>query len=59
MDRGDWWAAIYGVAQSRTRLSSSSSMVTLSMTKEARIYNGGKVSSRNATGKTGQLHIKE
>ena len=24
-DRGAWWAAIYGVAQSRTRLSSSSS----------------------------------
>ena len=34
MDRGDWWAAIYGVAQSRTRLkrlsSSSSSKVRLS-----------------------------
>ena len=31
MDRGTWWAAIYGVAQSQTRLkqlsSSSSSMV--------------------------------
>ena len=32
----------------------------LSMTKEARIYNGGKkVSSISGAGKTGQPHIKE
>ena len=30
------------------------------MTKEARIYNGGKtVSSGNSAGKTRQLHVKE
>jgi len=30
------------------------------MTKEARIYNGGKtLSSLNGAGKTGQLHAKE
>ena len=34
-------------------------MGTLSLTKEARIYNGGKtVSLINDVGKTGQLHIK-
>ena len=34
-------------------------MGTLSLTKEARIYNGGKtVSLINGAGKTGQLHIK-
>ena len=39
-DRGDWWAAIYGVAQSRTRLkrlsSSSSSSSILNILKKAR-----------------------
>ena len=35
-------------------------MVTLSLTKEARIYNGEKtVSLIIDAGKTGQLHIKE
>ena len=35
-------------------------MVTLSLTKEARIYNGEKTaSSRSGAGKTGQLHVKE
>ena len=30
------------------------------MTKEARLYNGGKtVSSTNGAGKTGQLHVKD
>ena len=30
------------------------------MTKEARLYNGGKtVSSINSAGKTGQLHVKK
>ena len=29
-------------------------------TKEARIYNGGKIaSSKSGSGKTGQLHVKE
>ena len=33
---------------------------TLSMTKEARVYNGEKtVSSVSGAGKTGQLHVKE
>ena len=36
------------------------SMGTLSLTKEARIYNGAKsASSVNGPGKTGQLHVKE
>ena len=35
-------------------------MVNLSMTKEARIYNGEKtVSSISSARKTGQLHVKE
>ena len=35
-------------------------MVNSSMTKEARLYNGGKsVSSINGAGKTGQLHVKK
>ena len=63
-DGGAWWVAIYGVAQSRTRLkrlSSSSSMVTLSLTKEAKkIYNGEKtISLTSGAGKTGQPPVKE
>ena len=35
-------------------------MVTLSLTKEGRIYNGEKTASLiNGAGKTGQLHVKE
>ena len=35
-------------------------MVTLSLTKEARIYNGEKTaSSIRGAAKTGQLHVKE
>ena len=35
-------------------------MVTLSLTKEGRIYNGEKTaSSISGAGKTGQLHVKE
>ena len=35
-------------------------MVTLSLTEEARIYNGEKTaSSISGDGKTGQLHVKE
>ena len=35
-------------------------MVTLSLIKEARIYNGEKTaSSLSGAGKTGQLHVKE
>ena len=60
-----WWAAVYGVAQSRTRLkrlssSSSSSMDNLSSTKEARIYNGLKtISLTSGAGKTGQPLVKK
>ena len=33
---------------------------TLYLTKEARVYNGGKTSSSiNGTGKSGELHVKE
>ena len=51
-------------SQSRTRLkqlsSSSSSMDTLSLTKEARIYNGEKtISLTSGAGKTGQPLVKE
>ena len=51
-------------SQSRTRLkqlsSSSSSMDTLSLTKEARIYNGLKtISLTSGAGKTGQPLVKE
>ena len=35
-------------------------MGTLSLTKEARIYNGENIaSSLSSAGKTGQLHVKE
>ena len=35
-------------------------MVTLSLIKEARVYNGEKTaSSISGAGKTGQLHVKE
>ena len=34
-------------------------MDTLSLTKEARIYNGAKIVSSISAGKTGQLHVKE
>ena len=35
-------------------------METLSLTKEARIYNGEKTTSlTSGAGKTGQLHVKE
>ena len=34
-------------------------MDSLSLTKEARIYNGEKVSSISGARKTGQLHIKK
>ena len=35
-------------------------MVTLSLTKEARIYNGNKITSlTSGAGKTGQPHVKE
>ena len=35
-------------------------MVTLIITKEARLYNGEKtISSKHGTGKTGQLRVKE
>ena len=58
-DRGAWWAAVYGVAQSRTRLKQLS-MDTLSLTKEARIYNGEKtISLTSSAGKTGQPLVKE
>ena len=65
MDRGVWHAAVHGVAKSWTRLkqlssSSSSSMDTLSLTKEARIYNGEKtISLTSGAGKTGQPLVKE
>ena len=58
-DRGAWWAAVYGVAQSQTRLKQLS-MDTLSLTKEARIYNGEKtISLTSSAGKTGQPLVKE
>ena len=37
-DGGAWWAAVYGVAQSRTRLKRLSSMVTAEFFKFADIY---------------------
>ena len=53
MDGGAWWAAVHGVAKSQTRLSDFtfflsfflSFMDILSLTKEARIYNGEKAIS--------------
>ena len=58
-DRGAWWAAVYGVTQSRTRLKRLS-MDILSLTKEARIYNGEKtISLTSGAGKTGHPLVKE
>ena len=63
MDREAGCAAIHGVAKSRTRLkrlSSSSSMDSLSLAKKARIYSGEKTMSlTSGAGKTGQPLVKE
>ena len=62
MDGGAWWAAVHGAAKSWTRLMqlSSRGMDTLSLTKEARIYNGLKtISLTSGAGKTGQPLVKE
>ena len=61
MDREAWRSAIYGVAKSQTRLSDRSDLMdTLSLTKEARIYNGKKtISLTSGSGKTGQPLVKE
>ena len=46
--------------QGRKPIDKPINMVTLSLTKEARIYNGEKTaSSISGAGKTGQLHVKE
>ena len=59
-DGGAWWAAISGVTQSQTRLKRLSSMDTLSLTKEARVYNREKtISLTSGAGKTGQPLVKE
>ena len=61
-DRVAWWAAVYGVTQSRTRLKwlSSSSMDTLALTKDAKIYSGEKIISlTSGAGKTDQPPVKE
>ena len=53
MDRGAWWAAVYGVAQSRTRLkrlsSSSSSSSSIQKTK---IMASGPITSWEIDGET-------
>ena len=61
MDREAWRSAIHGVAKSQTRLSDRSDLMdTLSLTKEARIYNGKKtISLTSGAGKTGQPLIKK
>ena len=38
-DRGAWWAAVYGVAQSRTRLKRPSSSSSSSYTKSQLFFN--------------------
>ena len=61
MDREARRAAVHGVAKSQTRLSDRSDLMdTLSLTKEARIYNGKKtISLTSGAGKTGQPLIKK
>ena len=61
MDREAWHAVVHGVAKSQTRLSDRSDLMdTLSLTKEARIYNGKKtISLISGAGKTGQPLVKE
>ena len=61
MDREAWRAAVHWVAMSRTQLSDWTELMdTLSLTKEARIYNGEKTMSLTSdAGKTGQPPAKE
>ena len=48
------------IEQDRKPRDTHAPMGTLSLTKEARIYNGEKTaSSISGAGKTGQLHVKE
>ena len=56
MDGEAWWATVHGVAKSQTRLRDFT-MDTLSLTKEARIYNGENIVS--SISGDGQLHVKE
>ena len=58
-DRGAWWAAVYGVAQSRTRLKQLSSSSTLC--KGASRWLSHKESACNAgdTGDVGLVHAGE
>ena len=51
MDRGAWWAAIYGVAQSRTRLKQLSSSSSKYIMRNARLDEaqaGIKIAGRNS-----------
>ncbi|XDB49657.1 hypothetical protein AB1E18_003226 [Capra hircus] len=64
-DRGAWWAAVYGVTQSRTRLkplSSSSSSTHLSVLKEIQTRRGrhlGALKSRHYAANGSQtFHVK-
>ena len=59
MDGEAWWATVHGVAKSQTRLRDFT-MDTLSLTKEARIYNEEKtISLKSGAGKTGPPLVKE
>ena len=59
MDGEAWWATVHGVAKSQTRLRDFT-MDTLSLTKEARIYNEEKtISLKSGVGKTGPPLVKE
>ena len=42
-DGGAWWAAVYGVAQSRTRLKRLSSSSSIPLSSEQRLFNFDKV----------------
>ena len=54
MDRGAWWAAVYGVAQSRTRLKrlSSSSSSSSSSIQKTKIMASGPITSWEIDGET-------
>ena len=59
MDGGAWWAAVYGVAQSQTRLKQLSSSSKKHIEKEVRDQNISFVINESSRGRYGQLMYQQ